>query len=31
VESRFGMGLGPEPVWVGFGNDAMVPAGAVRL
>jgi len=31
VESRFGIGLVPEPVWVGFGNDAMLPAGAVRL
>lgn len=31
VESRFGIGLVPEPVWVGFGNDARLPAGAVRL
>lgn len=31
VQRRFGIGLIPEPVWVGFGNDAMLPAGAVRL
>ena len=31
VRSRFGIGLVPEPVWVGFGMDAKLPAGAVRL
>jgi len=31
VERRFGIGLVPEPVWVGFGIDAVLPAGAVRL
>lgn len=31
VQHRFGIGLVPEPVWVGFGNDAELPAGAVRL
>jgi len=31
VRQRFGIGLLPEPVWVGFGNDAELPEGAVRL
>jgi UDP-N-acetylmuramate dehydrogenase len=31
VQNRFGIGLVPEPVWVGFGIDAKLPAGAVRL
>ena len=31
VRSRFGIGLVPEPIWVGFGMDAKLPAGAVRL
>jgi UDP-N-acetylmuramate dehydrogenase len=31
VRSQFGIGLVPEPVWVGFGIDAKLPAGAVRL
>jgi UDP-N-acetylmuramate dehydrogenase len=31
VQNRFGIGLVPEPVWVGFGVDAKLPAGAVRL
>lgn len=31
VQSRFGIGLVPEPVWVGFAIGARLPAGAVRL
>jgi len=31
VQNRFGIGLVPEPVWVGFGIDARLPTGAVRL
>ena len=31
VQNRFGIELVPEPVWVGFGMDAKLPAGTVRL
>ena len=31
VFSRFGIGLVPEPVWVGFAERDVLPAGAVRL
>lgn len=31
VFSRFGIGLVPEPVWVGFDDRDVLPAGAVRL
>jgi UDP-N-acetylmuramate dehydrogenase len=31
VQNRFGIGLVPEPVWVGFAERDVLPAGAVRL
>ena len=31
VQSRFGIGLVPEPIWVGFAERDVLPAGAVRL